>query len=168
MESLETDVSSKNILQIVNKAIESSIQLRAKIKQYLYTLKITTDNFRDVSFIISYISKSIILYIIDKKDTLTHLMTNSIASYSYEFFKQWFTSFLLFYDEYNDRNKKIYQDLLQNWSNQFIKLHEIFMKILTDMDFLINSLEHKQYQSIFIQHMIILCFRHGNIILKVN
>jgi hypothetical protein len=161
MESSETDESSKNILQIVNKAIESSIQLRAKIKQYLYSLKITMEDFREIRFIISFISHSFILYIIEKKDLLIQLMKHAYASYSYEFFKQWFCSFLLFNDEFNDRNKKIYQDLLLNWSNQFIKIHEISMKILIDIDGLINAFENKQYQSIFIHHMITLCFRQG-------
>ncbi|CAF3301427.1 unnamed protein product, partial [Rotaria sp. Silwood2] len=46
MESSETEESSKNILKTVNTAIESSIQLRKKIQQYLYTLKITNEQFK--------------------------------------------------------------------------------------------------------------------------
>jgi len=88
-------------------------------------------------------------------------MSNSYSSYSYEFFKQWFCSFLLFDDEFNDWNKKDYQDLLQHWSNQFVKFPDITMKIMMDIDGLINAFENKNYQLIFIHHMINLCFQQG-------
>jgi hypothetical protein len=88
-------------------------------------------------------------------------MINAYSSYSYEFFKQWFHSFLLFNEEINEINKKDYQDLLQHWSTHFLRSHEITMQILMDIDLLIQTFKNQQYQSIFIQHMISLCFRQG-------
>jgi len=88
-------------------------------------------------------------------------MINANSLYSYEFFKQWFYSFLLFNEETNDMNKKDYQDLLQHWSNQFTKFHEITMKILMDIDLLIQAFKNEQYKLIFIDHMITLCFHQG-------
>ncbi|CAF2385070.1 unnamed protein product [Rotaria sp. Silwood2] len=163
MESSETEESSKNILKTVNTAIESSIQLRKKIQQYLYTLKITNEQFKDIRLIISFIEKSFILFLVEKRALLIHLMNHAHASYSYEFFKQWFCSFLLFHDEINDRNKKIYQDLLEHWSHQLPKSYEIMIKIMMDIDFLINAFENEQYQLIFIHHMINLCFQQESI-----
>jgi len=161
VESTETVEQSKNILKLVNTAIESSIQLRTKIQEYLYKLKINIEQFKDIQFIISYISKSFILYNIKKRDLLINLMIYAYSSYSYEFFKQWFYSFLLFNEVINDSNKKDYEDLLQHWSNQFTKSHEITMKIFMDIDLLIEALKNQQYQLIFIHHMVDLCFRQG-------
>jgi len=161
IEPVETEEPSKNILKTINTAIESSIALRKKIKDYLYGLTITNEQFKDIRFIISFLSKCIILYTVKKLDLLIHLMSNSYSSYSYEFFKQWFCSFLLFDDEFNDWNKKDYQDLLQHWSNQFVKFPDITMKIMMDIDGLINAFENKNYQLIFIHHMINLCFQQG-------
>jgi hypothetical protein len=162
IESSENEESSKNILKMVNTTIESSITLRAKVKRYLYTLQITIDQLKDIRTIVSFISNSIILHIVDKRELLMALLNNAKASYSYEFFKQWFCSFLLFNDELNERNQKLYQDLLKHWSNQFIKYHEILMKILIDnTDQFINGLKINEYRSIFINHMISLCFQQG-------
>ncbi len=61
----------------------------------------------------------------------------------------------------NETNKRDYQDLLQHWSNQFSKFHDITMKILMDIDLLIDAYKNPQYQLIFIHHMINLSFRQG-------
>ncbi|CAF0809248.1 unnamed protein product [Rotaria sordida] len=163
MESLETDESSKNILKIVNTTIESSMQLRTKIEQYLYTLTITNEQFKDIRFIISFIEKSFILFLVNKRSLLIHLLNHAYTSYSYEFFKQWFCSFLLSNDEVNDRNKKVYQDLLEHWSHQMSRSYEIMIKIMMDIDLLINAFENEQYRLIFINHMIKLCFQQESI-----
>ncbi|CAF3395094.1 unnamed protein product [Rotaria sp. Silwood1] len=163
MESLETEETSKNILKTVNTAIESSIQLRTKVKQYLYALKITNEQFKDIRFIISSIETSFLLFLVNKRTLLIHLMNHANASYSYEFFKQWFCSFLLFNDEINDRNNKTYQDLLEDWSNKICKSYEIMIKIMMDIDHLINAFENEQYQLIFIHHMVNLCFQQESI-----
>ncbi|UJR36511.1 hypothetical protein I4U23_029232 [Adineta vaga] len=164
IESIETDDSAKNIFKIVNTAIENSIQLRVKIKEYLYSLIITIEHFRDIRLIISFISKSsIILFLINKRDLLMHLFSHAHASYSYEFFKQWCISFLLFDEKINDRNDHDYQDVLKQWSNQFNRKHDITIKIMKDIDIFINAFENKHYQTIFIQHMIHLCFQQASI-----
>jgi len=161
LEPLETEEQAKNILKLVNTVIESSIQLRTQIKQYLYKLKINIEQFTDIQFVILHISKSFILYNIIKRDLLINLMINAYPSYSYEFFKQWFYSFLLFNEELNEINKRDYPDLLQHWSNHFLRSPEITTQILMDVDLFIKAFKNQQYQSLFIQHMINLCFRQG-------
>lgn len=160
-ESVETEEESKKILNLVNTVIQTSHSLREKIEKYLYRLKIDIEQFHKIQFIISSISTSFILYKIQRKELLNNLLINSQSKYSYEFFKQWFYSFLVFKEESNEINKKEYQDLLLSWSNQFTKYHETTMKILTDLDELINTFNNQQYQSVFIQHMIHLCFRQS-------
>lgn len=88
-------------------------------------------------------------------------MINAHSIYSYEFFKQWFHIFLLINEDFNEVNKREYEDLLTNWSNQFIKFHEINVQILMNLDELIEAFTNQQCQSIFIQHMIDVCFRQS-------
>ena len=161
MDTAESSEAEKQILLTVNRAIESSIQLRAKIKDYLSSLIITAQHFRDIHFIASSISKSIILYLINKRDLLIHLFSHAHASHSYDFFKQWCLSFLIFDDPINDRNNQDYQDLLKQWSNQVNRNADIKMKIIMDVDTFINAFANEHYRSIFIQHMVTLCFQQG-------
>ena len=88
-------------------------------------------------------------------------MNNANSSYSYEFFKGWFCSFLLFNDEFNERNKIIYQELLQHWSRQVFKSNKMMLQIMIDIDSLINAFDNDQYQLMFIHYMVNLCFQQG-------
>lgn len=161
LEAAETEELPKKSLKIVNTAIESSITLRTKIQRYLYTLIITSEQFADIRFVVSYLPNSIILYLVQKRDLLIHLLNHANASYSYEFFKLWFFSFLLYNDEFNDRNKKDYQDLLEYWSQQAFKSYETMVSIMMDIDLLANPFKNQQYKVMFIHHMINRCFQQG-------
>ncbi|CAF3343766.1 unnamed protein product [Rotaria socialis] len=163
MESKETNESSKNVLKMVNKVIESSIELRRKIQTYLYALKITMEHFRDIRFILSFKPQSILLFLVDRKDLLIHLMNHANASYSYEYFKQWFCSFLLFNEDLNDWNKQTYQELIRHWSHQLCKYYDIMIKIMTNIDVLSNAFENQHYQAMFIDYMISVCFQQVSI-----
>ncbi len=102
-----------------------------------------------------------ILFNIIRRDLLIGLMVNSITSHSFEFFKQWFYSFLLFDEEMNEVNKREYLDLLQHWSKQFAKSDEIIMKILAEIDQFANALQNQTYRSIFINYMVTFCFQQS-------
>ncbi|CAF1549778.1 unnamed protein product, partial [Adineta ricciae] len=164
VDTAESSEVEKEILLVVNRAIESSIQLRARIKDYLYSLTITTQHFRDIHLIVSSISKSIILYLIKKRDLLMHLFSHAHTSYSYEFFKQWCLSFLIFDDPINDQNNQDYKDLLKQWLNQVNRNPDIKMKIIMDVDTFINAFVNEHhYRLIFIEHMITFCFQQASI-----
>ncbi len=163
VESSEAEGKSKNILKLVNSTIESSVQLRDKIKRYLYLLKINAEQFQDIQFIISSIPKSVILFKITRRDLLISLMVNALSSHSYEFFKQWFDAFLLFDDEANEVTKREYLDLIQHWSKQFSKSDEIIMKILMDIDRFNDKFQNQSYQLLFIHHMVNFCFQQSKI-----
>jgi hypothetical protein len=160
-ESVETEERSKNMMKIIKKLIESSVELREKIEQYLYSLKITIEQFQDIQLIVSSITTTSILLLVQKVELLTILMENAHELHSHEFFKQWFYSFLIGNKEVNKMNRREYTELLENWLDQFYKEHQIFIKILMDLDELVKAFQNEQYQSIFVKHIIIGCFQTG-------
>lgn len=138
----------------VTNTIESSVNLREKMRRYLYSLKISIENFETIRLIISSLGTVSILFALRRRDLLINLMNYSAEKYSYEFFKQWFLSFLIFDDELTEVNKREYQDLIQHWWKQINKLPELIMKIFADIDRFIDAFPNPNYQLIFIQQMI--------------
>ena len=161
MESTETDESLKAIMKKVINTIESSVNLREKMRRYLYSLKIPMESFGTIRLIISAMSTVSILFPIRRRDLLINLMNYSTNNYSYDFFKQWFFSFLVFDDEITEVNKREYQDLLQPWWKQIMKLPEIIMKIFGDIDRFIEAFQNANYQMIFILQMIQFIFEQS-------
>ena len=160
-ESNTTDENDNEIIRLVISTIESSVNLREKIRRYLYSIKIFIENFGQIRLLIAAMSTASILFPVRRRDLLTHLMNNAAPNHNYEFFKQWFYSFLVFDEEVTDVNKREYQELIQHWWKQIVKVPEIIMKIFADIDRFLETFKNPHYQTIFIGQMIQFVFEQS-------
>lgn len=160
-ESNSTEENEREIMKLVISTIESSANLREKIRRYLYSIKIFLENFRQIRLLISSMATNSILFHVRRRDLLIHLMNNAVDNHSYEFFKQWFFSFLLFDEEITDVNKREYQELVQHWWKQICKVPEMIMKIFADIDQFLPAFPNANYRTIFINQMIQFAFEQS-------
>ena len=167
-DSTDEDESSKKILGIVNQAIEESQNLRTKVKRYLYELSITQEQYTDVRFVISCLSKSDILHLVNKNELVKNLLQNTKLPKIATFLKEWFYSFLVFDGEATELNKKMYLDVLQHWSLHFIRDHDVTMRIFQEIDLFIHQLTNQEYRTLFIQQMVELCFKQSKVFGRTN
>lgn len=160
--SNETDETSRNVLEMMSQIIQSSKELKIKIRDYLYGFKLTLDQFDNIQLILSSLSTVLILFYVKKNELLISLMKNIRGLHTFEFFEKWFYAFLNPNDKTEEINKKEYTELLTNWSENFYKRPEIFMKILNKLDEFLQAFQANEYEEIFRNQMILLVFRSGN------
>jgi len=163
MASNETDENTKAVLEMMSQIIQSSKELKIKIRDYLYSLKLTLDQFENIQLILTSLSSVLILFYVKKTELLTLLMKNLRDLHTFEFLEKWFYAFLNPNDKSEAINKKEYAELLANWSEHFYKRHDIFMKILSKLDDFLQAFQVDQYEDIFRQQMILLIYRSGKI-----
>ena len=158
---VETEKLSKTTLNIIKDIIESSTALREKIKDYLYSFKIDLKLFEDIQLIISSIPTTKTLSLVQKVQLLITSTENARELHTFEFFKQWFSLFLIGYTKVNETNDGEYSQLLQYWSERCSSLPDGFLKTLMRMDELIKTFQNEHYLLIFVRYMISLCFQKG-------
>lgn len=155
--TVETEKLSETTSNIIKDIIESSTALPKKIQHWLDSYKQDV-RFPDIQLIISSIPTIRILSSLRKAKLLTTWTDTASELHSFEFFMEWFHSFLTGYTEVNEDE---YREILEYWSNRCFSLPDVFLRTLARMDELIKDFQNEHYRLIFIHRMISLCFKTG-------
>ena len=158
-ENEEKDDDAKKILRSVCRTIEESRTLRAKVKNYLYSLNMNESYLDHMQVVISSLGKTNVLYLVNKAELLTSLIKNLKIQPTIDFLKKWFYKFLLFNENFSETKKREFIEVFNAWAKLFVSNQQYLTEILRDLDAMIDAFGNQNpFQAVFIQLMIDLCF----------
>ncbi len=151
-------------LKLICSIIDSSAPLREKVKDFMWKLDATIDQFdsiRNVFNLATAIESSILFYV-KQKELLQKLLTNGNKYRSVDFYLKWFSAFMT-----SDKNKKMiiendeFAALLNAWTKCFVHESDVIVKIIKEIDSLISTVQNNSCSTYFIEHMVNLCFQQS-------
>ncbi len=156
----DTTIAATRWIQTI---LESNKTLRTTIENYLQSKNhhILLNDFRIVRDIIFRYHNSYILHNINRQQFLSHTLSRR-DDRTVDYYVNWFACFLC----ESHPTWMNYKELLQQWTQCFVHDSDMFKKIITQIDMLIDlwakvAMDDKEHLSFFIKYMVTQCFQQG-------